>query len=90
MGPPLRFSRDPMLRLLLCGKIANVRIGTVARHHADEPSTALEHFRRELRYLSRHARNMRTKSAAFHPPHSDGAIGRARTLAVQLASCLDF
>lgn len=54
-GPVFRFGDNPLLRLFLSGKIANVRFGAEAGRYRNEPAAAFIQFRMKRRRFS-HAR----------------------------------
>jgi hypothetical protein len=66
VGPIFRSSRNPMLRLFLSRKIADVRFRAAARRYRNEPATALVHFGMKRRILG-HVQNMRPGSVIFEP-----------------------
>jgi hypothetical protein len=55
LGPVFRIGRNPILRLCFGCKISDIGDGTLSGSYGTGPTTVLDHFRMESRYLAHHS-----------------------------------
>jgi hypothetical protein len=66
LGPVFRIGRNPAVRLFLGRKIPDMADGTISGRYSNGPTTVLDHFRMEFRFLV-HPENTRLKQNGSIP-----------------------